>query len=236
VGDAGHVESEMKEIQEALQEEEGRWSELFTTGYSRALVIGTALAVFSQLSGINAIIYFAPEIFRTAGATRDSAFMQTVVIGVVNFLFTFVALWFIDRAGRKPLLIIGTLVQALSLTLVGIMFEFSISGAPLLICIVAFTGAFATASGPITWIVNSEIFPTKLRGRAMSISILALWLADFLVTQTFPALREGIGPAKTFWVYGFFSLLSGIFVIFMVPETKGRTLEEIERSWLHPKP
>jgi SP family arabinose:H+ symporter-like MFS transporter len=105
------------------------------------------------------------------------------------------------------------------------------SGVGVLVCILAFVAAFAVAMGPIPWIVNSEIFPTKLRGRAMSVAIFCLWLADWIVTQTFPMLRESIGPARTFWVYAFCSLLSTAFVLMMVPETKGRTLEEIEASW-----
>ena len=109
-------------------------------------------------------------------------------------------------------------------------------GVLLLGSILGYVAAFAVAMGPIPWIVNSEIFPTKLRGRAMSIAIFMLWLADFIVTQTFPMLRESIGPARTFWVYAFCSLLSTVFVVLMVPETKGRTLEEIEASWLRAKP
>jgi SP family arabinose:H+ symporter-like MFS transporter len=231
VGGRRNAEREIQQIAEALNLEEGRWSELFGPGYSRALIIGILLAVFGQFSGINAIMYFAPEILKTAGAGLDSAFRQTVIIGVVNVLFTFVAIWLVDKAGRKPLLIAGTLVQVVSLSAVGWMFAHGISGPMLLLSILGFVAAFAVAMGPIPWIVNSEIFPTKLRGRAMSIAILLLWFADFIVTQTFPKLRESIGPARTFWVYAFCSLLSTFFVVFMVPETKGRTLEEIEASW-----
>jgi SP family arabinose:H+ symporter-like MFS transporter len=231
VGGPANAQRELQQIEEALQLEEGRWSELFTSGYFRALVIGTLLAVFGQFSGINAIMYFAPEIFKASGAGLDSAFRQTVIIGVVNVLFTFVAIGLVDKAGRKPLLIAGTLIQALSLGSIGWMFHTGNSGPMLLASILGFVAAFAVAMGPIPWIVNSEIFPTKLRGRAMSVTIFMLWLADFIVTQTFPRLRESIGPARTFWVYAFCSLLSTVFVIAMVPETKGRTLEEIEASW-----
>jgi SP family arabinose:H+ symporter-like MFS transporter len=231
IGGAETAAREITQIEAALQQEEGRWGELFTTGYRRALVIGIALAVFGQFSGINAIMYFAPEIFKSAGSGTDSAFRQTVIVGVFNLLFTFVAIWLVDKAGRRPLLIAGTAVQVVALTFVGAMLAGGRSGTPLLVGILGFVAAFAVAMGPIPWIVNSEIFPTKLRGRAMSIAILCLWFADWVVTQTFPMLREGIGPAKTFWVYAACSLLSTIFVIAWVPETKGRTLEEIERSW-----
>jgi MFS transporter, SP family, arabinose:H+ symporter len=235
VGGAAAAGREIRQIDEALRLEEGRWSELFTSGYLRALVTGTLLAVFSQFSGINAIMYYAPEIFRAAGSARDLAFTQTVTVGVVNLAFTFVAIGLVDKAGRKPLLIAGTLVQVVSLFLVGLMFDRGNHGTLLLLAILAFVAAFALAMGPISWIVCSEIFPTKLRGRAMSIAVLMLWFADFLVTQTFPMLRESIGPARTFWLYAFFSLLSAVFVVTMLPETKGRTLEEIETSWRRPR-
>ena len=231
IGGTETAAREMTQIEAALRKEEGRWSELFTSGYRRALVIGIALAVFGQFSGINAIMYFAPEIFKAAGSGTDSAFGQTVIVGIVNLLFTLVAIWLVDRAGRRPLLIAGTAVQVAALTFVGAMLAGGRSGAPLLVGILGFVAAFAVAMGPIPWIVNSEIFPTKLRGRAMSIAIFCLWFADWMVTQTFPMLREGIGPARTFWVYAACSLLSTVFVIAWVPETKGRTLEEIERSW-----
>ena len=231
VGGPDSAEREINQIEAALNEEQGRWSELFTTGYRRALMIGIMLAVFGQFSGINAIMYYAPEIFKAAGAGSDSAFSQTVIVGAVNLAFTFVAIWLVDRAGRKPLLIVGTLAQAVALVAVGLMFHSGRSGAGVLVCILGFVAAFAIAMGPIPWIVNSEIFPTKLRGRAMSVAIFCLWLADWVVTQTFPMLRQTIGPAMTFWVYAFCSILSTVFVVAMVPETKGRTLEEIEASW-----
>lgn len=231
VGGAENAEREIVQIDAALREEQGHWRELFTTGYRRALFIGILLAVFGQFSGINSIMYYAPEIFKAAGSGTDSAFSQTVIVGAVNVVFTFVAIWLVDRAGRRPLLIAGTLVQVVALVAVGVMFQIGQSGMGVLLCILLFVAAFAVAMGPIPWIVNSEIFPTKLRGRAMSVAIFCLWLADWIVTQTFPMLRESIGPAKTFWVYAFCSLLSTVFVLLMVPETKGRTLEEIEASW-----
>jgi SP family arabinose:H+ symporter-like MFS transporter len=233
VGGAENARREVQQIQETLQQEEGRWSELLTSGYSRALLIGILLAVFGQFSGINAIMYYAPEIFKSAGAGTDSAFLQTVIVGLVNLAFTFVAIGFVDKAGRRPLLIIGTLVQVVSLSATGYLLQTNAQGTLLLASILVFVAAFAVAMGPIPWIVNSEIFPTKLRGRAMSVAIVMLWLADFIVTQTFPMLRESpaVGPAKTFWIYAACSLLSTIFVVTMVPETKGRTLEEIEASW-----
>ena len=231
VVDETAAEREIGQIASALNQEEGRWHELFAPGYRRALTVGVLLAVFSQFSGINAIMYYAPVLFEAAGCATDSAFLQTVIIGLTNLAFTFVAIWFVDRAGRKPLLIAGTITQTAALAFVGWTFYRNEHGPLLLVGILAFVAAFAMALGPITWIVNSEIFPTKLRGRAMAVAIVLLWLADFLVIQTLPRLRESVGLAATFWAYGFFSLLTVVFAIFMVPETKGRTLEEIEASW-----
>jgi SP family arabinose:H+ symporter-like MFS transporter len=231
VGGEENARRELAEIEQALQQEAGRWGELFVGGYARALLIGTLLAIFSQLSGINAIMYFAPEIFKAAGAGTDSAFTQTVIVGVVNLAFTFVAIGLVDRAGRKPLMLVGTLVQGAALLLVGAFFQQGTHGALLLVGILVFVAAFAMSSGPVTWIVNSEIFPTKLRGRAMSVAIVLLWLADWLVTQTFPMLRESIGPAWTFWAYAGCSGLAAVFVLTLMPETKGRTLEAIEAGW-----
>lgn len=228
-----NAQREIKQIEEALQQEEGKWSELFTSGYRRALVVGVLLAVFSQFSGINAIMYYAPTIFEAAGTGRDAAFVNTVVVGVVNVIFTFLAIGLVDRAGRKPLLIIGTLIQAVSLTTVGWLFHTGNQGWLLLANILVFVAAFSMAMGPISWIVISEIFPTKLRGRAMAVAVVMLWLGDFIVTQTFPRLRDSkeVGPDRTFWIYAGCSLASMLFVIWLIPETKGRTLEEIEASW-----
>lgn len=225
------AEREMEAIRRSLSEEDGRWSELLQPGCFRALLVGALLAVFGQLSGINAIMYYGPEVFKAAGAGQDAAFLQTVTVGAVNLAFTFVAIGFVDRAGRRPLLLLGTAVQVLAHGWVGWCFYSGRSGLSLLAGVLAFVAAFAMAMGPVPWIVNSEIFPTKLRGRAMAVSIFLLWLACYGVSQTFPRLLEAIGPAKTFWTYGAFSLVSWFFVVWMLPETKGRTLEEIQAAW-----
>jgi SP family arabinose:H+ symporter-like MFS transporter len=231
VGGQAASDREMKQIEDSLNQEEGKFSQLFTGGYRRALIIGVALAVICQFSGINAIMYYAPEIFKSIGAGRDAAFAQTVSIGVVNLLFTFVAVWLADKAGRKVLLICGSIVQVIALAAVGIMFAKGIGGLWLLVFIVLFIAAFASAMGPVPWIVISEIFPTKIRGRAMSLAVLFIWVSCFIVSQTFPMLVDAIGNSKTFWIYALCSLTGLIFVVIMVPETKGKTLEEIEQSW-----
>ncbi|MGA3267264.1 MAG: sugar porter family MFS transporter [Verrucomicrobiota bacterium] len=231
IGGAENARREIAEIDATLREEEGRWSELFTTGYLRALIVGTLLAVFSQTAGINAVLYYAPEIFKAAGSGTDAAFVESVLLGVMNLGVTFVAIWLVDKAGRKPLLLAGTMVQIGALVFVGLMYQYGGGAIPLLVGILLFVGAYNVSTGPITWIFNSEIFPTKLRARAMSVAIICLWFADWVVTQTFPMLRDSVGPAKTFWVYAASSCLCLIYILTLVPETKGRTLEEIEAGW-----
>ena len=159
--------------------------------------------------------------------------MASTIVGLVNLAFTVVAIAFVDRAGRRMLLLIGLTVQTLALGAVGGMFRADVSGLPLLAAILAFIAAFAIALGPIPWIVCSEIFPTRIRGRAMSLATFTIWTACYAVTQTFPMLNDNpaIGPAATFWVYGGLSLAALLFVLARVPETRGRTLEEIERLW-----
>ena len=231
VGGAEAAAREMRQIEESLTQEEGKFSELFHGGYRRALIIGVVLAMVCQFSGINAIMYYAPEIFKSVGVGRDAAFTQTVSIGLVNLLFTFVAIWLVDLAGRKALLIAGSIVQVIALIGVGVMFSNGNNGLWLLAFIVLFTGSFAAAMGPIPWIVISEIFPTKIRGQAMSVAVLVLWTSCYIVSQTFPMLVEAIGNAKTFWIYAACSFAGLIFVTLAVPETKGKTLEEIEQYW-----
>ena len=231
-----HAAREMAAIEAAAEQEEGRFSELFTGIYRRPLVIAVLLMASSQFCGINAIIYYSSRIFASAGAMNDAAFTSSVWVGLVNLLFTGVAIAFVDKAGRRPLLLIGTAVQSVSLGLVGWMFHSHVGGIPLLIAIVAFTGAFAMALGPIGWLFCSEIFPNKVRGRAMSVASFTVWASCYIVAQTFPILNDSphVGPALTFWIYGGISLLAFLMVLALVPETKGRSLEEIEESWRRP--
>jgi SP family arabinose:H+ symporter-like MFS transporter len=233
VGGAGHAETEIVAIRAANLEEKGELSELFTSDFSKPLLIAVILMAGSQFCGINAIIYYSSKIFESAGLVKNAAFTSTVWIGLVNLLFTFVAIAFVDNAGRRPLLLIGTAVQTLALTLVSWMFHAQQNGLPLLFCIMAFTAAFAMAMGPIPWIMCSEIFPNKVRGRAMSIATFTIWSSCYVVAQTFPMLNDSkvVGPVITFCIYGVVSLLTFAFVLLAVPETKGRTLEEIESSW-----
>jgi SP family arabinose:H+ symporter-like MFS transporter len=232
-GGPGHAAVEMTAIHNSLATEQGRFCELFSAPLFRPLAIAVALMAFSQFCGINAIMYYSTKIFVSAGAGKNDAFSSSVWVGLINFVFTFVAIGLVDKLGRRPLLLIGTAVQAVALGLVGWMFQTKQNGAGLLACVVVFIAAFAMAMGPIGWLFCSEIFPNRVRGRAMSVAAFTVWVSCYVVAQTFPMLHDSpsIGPAPTFWVYAGVSLASFIFVLGLVPETKGRTLEEIEKMW-----
>lgn len=221
----------LREVKSTLHEEQGTLGELFTGRFRKAILVGIVLCVFSQVQGINAIMYYAPEIFKSIGTGTESAFQQTVIIGIINTLFTFVAINWVDKWGRKTLLLWGGAGMALSLFMVGLAFHFGWTGYGLLLFILMYIACFAASYGPVTWVVISEIFPIKMRGVAMSVATFALWVAVYIVTQMFPILLESAGPAPTFWIFGTMSLLAFFFVWSQVPETKGRTLEEIERTW-----
>lgn len=230
-----HADSEMKEINLALQEESGSLRQLFTPPLRLLLVIGVSLAVLQQITGINVFLYYAPEIFKTvAGADSDIALLQTIVIGAVNLLFTVLAICLVDRLGRKPLMIIGASGMGLSLAAIGFAATFNLVGAWLLLFILGYIACFALSVGPVTWVILSEIFPTKIRGRALGIAGLCLWVSNFVVSQTFPMMDESPLLVKLFnhgfpfFLYAAFCVLLVVIVVRLVPETKGKTLEQIE--------
>ena len=222
----------LKEIKEAVNEEKGSFLDLFKPGIRKAMVVGSVLALFSQVTGINAIIYYAPEIFKQVGFGSESALFQTMIIGFVNMLFTFVAIRFIDYWGRRTLLIWGISGMVSCLLGMGMFFYFEItSGSLLLLFILGFIASFASSLGPIPWVLISEIFPTKTRGTAMSFSIVILWLGVVLITQFFPVLLSLFGGAFTFWIFMINALILLIFTLIFIPETKQKTLEEIQEIW-----
>jgi SP family arabinose:H+ symporter-like MFS transporter len=237
VGGPEHAAAGLAAIRAAGQEEEGRFSELFAGAFRRPLAVAVILMACSQFCGINAIMYYSTKIFTTAGGGTNAAFTSSVWVGLINLAFTFVAIGFVDRAGRRPLLLIGTAVQVVALAAVGWMFHVGEKGMGLLLCVILFIAAFAMAMGPVGWLFCSEIFPNKVRGRAMSIAALTVWVSCFIVAWTFPMLNDNpqIGPAKTFCVYALVSLFAFVFILAFLPETKGRTLEEIEKMWTHGK-
>lgn len=222
----------LHEIKETIRTEKGTLKELFATKLRRALIIGLVLALFSQITGINAIIYYAPEIFKNIGFGTDSALQQTVVIGFVNTIFTFVAIYFIDRMGRRTLLLWGLSGMVICLLGTGLVFYLGHSASLwTLIFILGFIASFSSSLGPIPWVIMSEIFPTKIRGLAMSFATMTLWLGVVAITQFTPIMLENLGGAYTFWIFMGNAIFLLIFTYKMIPETKGRTLEEIEKSW-----
>lgn len=234
--DAANADAELAQIETAIASEAGTLSELFRPGLRRALIIGVALAVLQQFAGINAIMYYAPRIFEKSGAVASSAFAQTILVGLVNLIFTLIGMTLVDRAGRKRLLVAGAIGMTVTLAAVGGAFAAGYSGALLVIPILAYVACFAATTGIVTWVIISEIFPTRLRGRAMSIAIVALWAACYLVSQTFPVLLDTIGAAATFFTYSAMNVITVCFVLLFVPETQGRTLETIESSWTRADP
>ncbi|HEV2328107.1 MAG TPA: sugar porter family MFS transporter [Verrucomicrobiae bacterium] len=231
IGGATYAGSEIAAVCDVLKQEESSMIELLSHArFRRPLIIAVLLMAFSQFSGINAIMYYSTEIFTTAHVGVKDAFAASTVIGLVNLLFTFVAIALVDKAGRRPLLLIGLTAQVIALGCAGWMFHTNANGIGLLVAIVAFIAAFAMALGPIPWILCSEIFPMRTRGRAMSVATFVIWGSCYIVAATFPVLNSSphVGPALTFWIYGICSALAFVFVFIMVPETKGRTLEEIE--------
>jgi SP family arabinose:H+ symporter-like MFS transporter len=223
----------IREIKETMALEEGSFREIFRPAFRRPLLIAVILAVFQQITGINAILYYAPRIFEGAGFARISAIGQSAIVGLVNMLFTVVAIVLADRVGRRPLLLVATGGMGVSLVLLGAAFKFPVLPASaLLLIILLYIAFFASGMGPLVWVVMAEIFPIKVRGSAMGLATLALWLADFAVTLTFPVISDRFHPATAFWLYAAMCALDLMFMLFFLPETKGKTLEEIERRWL----
>ncbi|AQW90850.1 MFS transporter [Elizabethkingia anophelis] len=226
------AQQELDSINESLKDEVPfSLASLKGSKLKKALITGILLAVFSQFTGINAIMYYAPEIFKSTGTGTDSAFIQTVLVGVINVAFTLIAIKYVDSWGRKKLLLSGISGMTICLCIIGLAFYTQQQGYLVLIAILGYIAFFAMSLGPLTFVVIAEIFPTKSRATAMSITTFFLWLAVFLVSQTFPILIGSIGSAYTFWLYTLISILAFLFIRKCIPETKGKTLEEIEASW-----
>jgi SP family arabinose:H+ symporter-like MFS transporter len=216
------------------QTEPERFALLMDPRIRRPLVIAVVLSAVAQFSGINAIMYYSTRILTDAGVGIGTAFAATALVGLVNLLFTLVAVASIDRVGRRPLLLIGLMTQVVSLSAVAWLLTQPSDGVILLSAILVFIAAFALALGPIPWLLSSEIFPLAVRGRAMSVAAFTVWVSCLVVAQAFPVLHDSpaVGPANTFALFAAVSLLGWLFTWRWVPETKGRTLEEIESSWL----
>lgn len=206
--------------------------ELFKPIYRKPLLIGLLLPFLSQVCGINAVIYYGPRILEQAGFTLNNALGGQVTIGLVNVVFTFVAIFTIDRWGRKPLLFVGIGGAVFSLLLIGLLFFLQITDGPwILVFILAFIACFAFSFGPVCWVVVSEIFPNAVRGKAMALATLSLWIGNFLVGQLTPVMLEGLGSAWTFWLFAMCCSPALWITWKLIPETKGRSLENIENYW-----
>jgi SP family galactose:H+ symporter-like MFS transporter len=237
------VEGEVKEIQDGLKKQRGGRAELFNPLVKPALVIGVSLAIFQQVTGINTVIYYAPTIFQFAGITSaSSAILATVGVGVVNVILTVVAIMLLDRVGRRPLLLIGLAGMVSSLTLLGAIFFLpsllSSLGSLAVVGLMLYVASFAIGLGPVFWLLISEIYPLKVRGLAMSIASEANWGSNLIIALTFLTLVQVLGRSGTFWLYALVGVGAWVFAFLLIPETKGKTLEEIEEHWrkgLHPR-
>ena len=230
INDAGVAAREAAEIENSLASEKGHISELFTA-FRRPLLLGIMLAGLQQISGITPLFSFLPEIFRAAGTATGDAFLQSVLVSLINLLFTLFALWLVDRTGRKALILTGTALQFVSFALVGWFYHIHGSGLAVLILVMSFVAGHAFGNGVACWVIISEIYPTKVRGRGMSIATTALWLVGYVGNQSFPIMQRDLGSDGTFWLFSAGALLTVILVAWLIPETRGRSLEEITRFW-----
>jgi MFS transporter, SP family, galactose:H+ symporter len=233
------VDPELAEIEASLNQQKGSWREIWSPALRPPMIIGIGLAVFQQFTGINTVIYYAPTIFQFAGLHSSSAaILATVGVGVINVLLTVVALWLLDRVGRRPLLLYGLVGMVLSLGLLGLGFLSANLTHHLawlsVICVAGYVACFAISLGPVFWLMISEIYPLKVRSRAMAVATMANWGSNLLVALTFLSLLRIVGKTWTFWLYALVGVVAWIFVARMVPETKGKTLEEIETGWRLP--
>ncbi|WP_025689045.1 sugar porter family MFS transporter [Paenibacillus zanthoxyli] len=203
-----------------------------TPALRTVLVVGIIVAMLQQVTGINAVMYYAPEIFRQTGAGASGSLTQTIMVGLVNLIFTALSLWLVDKLGRKVLMLAGSFFMTVSLGIIGFAFHTGRTDGPIvLICILVYVAAFAISLGAVVWVILSEIFPSRIRGFATAVATMALWGADFAVSQSFPPLLSSAGPAITFWIFAATSLFTFLFTWGVIPETKGKSLEEIEAMW-----
>ena len=223
----------LNDIKNTLKE---KTAPLLTYGFG-IVVVGILLSVFQQFVGINVVLYYAPEIFKTLDLATDTALLQTIIVGIVNFLFTIIAIRTVDIYGRKPLMIIGAIGMAISMISLGLTFYGNLDGYVALICMMIYVASFALSWGPVTWVLLSEIFPNNIRNKALAIAVAAQWASNYLVSATFPIMNNNTYLTETFnngfayWIYGVMSFLAGYFVWKFVPETKGKKLEDMDSLW-----
>ena len=227
------AEEEIQGIKANLAKESGGFKMAFSGGFRMALILGIVLAFLTQVSGINAIIYYGPRILEEAGLKLGEALGGQVIIGIVNVLFTIIAIWQIDKLGRRPLLLFGVIGIIASLFAVGTLFFFKVDNTYLLmIFILSFIACFAFSYGPVIWVLISEIYPLKIRGTAMSAATMSVWIGTAFVGQMTPWFLENLKPHGTFWFFALCTFPAIYIVTRVMPETKGKSLEEIENYWL----
>jgi len=233
IGGRAYADAAVGEINSTLSKEEiqrVRFADLLEPKLRKVLLLGVVLAVFQQWCGINVIFNYAEEIFKAAGYDISSVLSNIAWTGSVNLVFTFVALGTVDRLGRRPLMLFGAAGLALIYAAMGYCYANAVHGLPVLLLVLSAIGCYAMSLAPVTWVVISEIFPNRIRGAAMSVAVSALWIACFILTFTFPILNAKLGSSGTFWLYGVICLLGLVFIFFKLPETKNKSLEQIERD------
>ncbi len=230
IGGEQYAKNELDSIRQSLSANIGKvnFRHLISPGMKKILLIGIVLAAFQQWCGINVIFNYAQEVFAAAGYGVSDILFNIVVTGSVNLVFTFVAIYTVDKLGRRALMLIGAGGLAGIYTFMGAAYYFQVTGWPLLLLVITAIACYAMSLAPVTWVVLSEIFPNKIRGAAMAVATVSLWLASFLLTYTFPFLNDAFGASGTFWLYGIICVVGLIFIYKKLPETKGKTLEEIE--------
>ena len=236
ISGSGSAAQIREEIKETLHEKNAPW---LSFGFM-IIFLGIVLSVLQQFVGINVVLYYAGNIFRNMGASTDTSLLQTIIVGAINMLFTIIAVFTVDRFGRKPLMITGALIMALSMFSLGFAFFFKQTGFFALFFMLLYIAGFAMSWGPVTWVILSEIFPNSIRG-AMSVPVAALWIANLIVSWTFPILNdnswltEKFNHGFSYWIYAIMCLVAAVFVYKFIPETKGKSLEEIEKLWKRKK-
>jgi len=222
---------ELDSIKEMANQKNGGLKELLQLPLRKLLILAMVLTALSQFSGINGVIFYGPTILKSAGIVTSDALFYQVILGSANVLFTFIAIYKVDTWGRRPLYIVGSLCAAFALALTAICFVMNVTGWFMLFSIILFLLFFAFSLGPLKFVISTEIFPTHIRGTALSVCIMTMWVSDYIVNLLFPVLRDGLGIATTFFIFSFFCILSFLYAKKKLFETKGKSLEEIEREW-----
>lgn len=222
---------ELASIKEMTSQKSGGFKELLHLPLRKLLVLAMVLTALSQFSGINGVIFYGPTILKSAGIVTSDALFYQVILGAANVLFTFIAISKVDTWGRRPLYIVGSLCAAFALALTGFCFMMNITGWFMLFSIILFLLFFAFSLGPLKFVISTEIFPTHIRGTALSVCIMTMWVSDYVVNLLFPVMRDGFGIATTFFIFSFFCVLSFLYAKKKLFETKGKSLEEIEKEW-----